>query len=261
MKHFVHFLNREIKTRVTQSENLFYQTEQREEDGFDRPMYHMTRGKVGPVSRIEIGSVIWVFSYLKSPWGVLPPSLDGKFVVKRIEKLSDGRTKFHASEDSSWFMLSDARSILKVLKTINGNEEIFPLWRNISQPIGYYIQSIRQLYNGEELVDYSTKLLSKEYDFISYRIKDGTKRAFLKALELMENGGQVFWDRYCLPRRLAERRELVSDDKLDDYLINILRNSSRIFGIESKLYSEEGSYSYKEAELGKALKKFIAVPK
>jgi hypothetical protein len=257
MKHFVHYLKREIKG-WSKKDNLFYADAQAPDAGFDRPMFHATRGKSGPLLNIEIGSVIWLFSTLKSPWGKLPPSLDAKFIVSGIEDTEKGK-RFHAHEDSKWFPLSDATHILQRLSTIDRNGKENALWTNTNQPIGYFTQSIRQLNSGELLDGYSNKLLKSEMDFISYRIMDGTEQAFMKAADLTSTGGNVFWDRYCLPRRLSERREFVSNEKLDEYLLKKIRTASRVFGIESEKYYEQGSYASKEAALAKELNKYFEI--
>jgi hypothetical protein len=86
--------------------------------------------------------------------------------------------------------------------------------------------------------------------FVSYRISDGSRGAFRKVHDLIEQGKVVFWDRWSLPRRLAERREIDPDPyfrrTLDEYLLEKLEKSAHVWGIESKKYSAEGSYSEKE---------------
>ncbi len=258
MNHFIHYLRREIK-KYHKVGNFISSEEQNPEDGFDRPMFHSTQRRSGPALKIEKGSVIWLFSSLKSPWGTLPPSLDAKFIVENIEHLPDGEIKYYASEDSKWFPLHNATVILKNLKTIDGKSKERELWKDHGLPLGLYMQSIRQLCNGAELLLYEEHILNSEYDFISYRIKDGTRPAFMITENLIKGGATVFWDRYCLPRRLVERRETANDKKLDEYLVKMISRSSRVFGIESPLYSEKTSYSLKEADLAKSLKKYSPV--
>jgi hypothetical protein len=223
-------------------------------------MFHISRSKKGPIKEIEIGSIIWLFSTLKSPWGILPPSLDAKFVVGKIEKSSDGITTFIATNDSTWFPLSDATNVIKDLRTRDRYNNEKYLWPDQNKSIGFYTQSLRQLNNGEILEQYGSQILNSEFDFISYRIKDGTKKAFTTAQMLIKKGNIVFWDRYCLPRRLVERREIVNDEALNNYLMQKLSISSRVFGIETPKYCEEKSYSLREAELAKKLEKYISLP-
>ena len=44
---------------------------------YDRPKYRQ-RMYSGVASRVGVGDTIWLFSQLSSPWGSLPPALDGK---------------------------------------------------------------------------------------------------------------------------------------------------------------------------------------
>jgi hypothetical protein len=259
-KHFIHYLTREVTAHIPKDINHpFYAENQNLQDGFERPMYHITRRNSGPVTKIKDGSVIWLFSILKSPWGMLPPSLDAKFIVERIEYLSDGRTKFHSTKNSEWYPLFDATKLIDKLKTIDnkGNEK--KLRQDNGKSLGLYLQSIRELRDCNALIEWSNTIMQSKFDFISYRIKDGTKPAFIKAMHLVKNGKIVFWDRYCLPRRLAERREFIDSEVLNEYLMEKLRNSSCVWGIETQKYSEPRSYSLKEALLAKELNKYFAV--
>lgn len=257
MKHFVHYLSREIKQGRKQ--DYFFALNQSIDEGFDRPMFHVTRRKAGIASQIEIGSTIWVFSILKSPWGNLPPSLDAKIIVEKVEHLPNGLTKFHAHPKSKWFPLYDASKLLRKLYSIDkaGNET--EIWPDKTLSLGLYLQSIRQIKNGDELLDYENTLSNTGISFISYRIKDGTKAAFDTTRKLISECQLVFWDRYCLPRRLVERREYISDDKLDRYLIEKIYNAKDVFGIETPKYAEQNSYSLKEAQIAKKLNKYIPI--
>jgi hypothetical protein len=62
-----------------------------------------------------------------------------------------------------------------------------------------------------------------------------------------ESGKERFFlDRWSLPRRLAERREIVADPALDEHLMKKLEKSAYVWGIESEKYSVADSYSAKE---------------
>lgn len=228
------------------------------QDGFARPTYHITRRNSGPVKKIKKGSVIWLFSSLKSPWGILPPSLDAKFVVESVEFLLDGRTKFCSNKKSRWFPLLDASPLIDNLKTIDnmGREKKL---RDDKKPLGLYLQSIRELSDPDPLIRWSDRIRTAEFNFISYRIKDGTKSAFFKVRNLMEEGEVIFWDRYSLPRRLVERREIVDNEILNEYLMEQIKLSRRVWGIETPKYAELDSYSLKEALLAKQLNKYQPV--
>ena len=258
--HYIHYLKRNVKIRFPKElDSPFYAEVQDLNDGFERPKYHITRRSQGPASRIKSGDVIWLFSCLKSPWGTLPPSLDAKFIVEDIQKLGDSRIKYIASQDSIWFPLSDASSLIEGLCTININGASSRLRKNKNKPLGYYLQCIRQLKESEQIAKWSKKILSSDYEFISYRIIDGSKEAFLKAQNLVAEGKVVFWDRFSLPRRLAERREIVSSDALDSYLLKSLKKAKVVWGIESPKYFVTTSYAQKECITAKNLNTYISV--
>lgn len=254
MKHFAHYLIREINGWKKSSEP-FYSQLQNPDDGFDKPKFHITTRKSGPVTAIEKGSTIWLFSVLKSSSITLPPSLDAKIIVEKVEVCGE-KTKFYASEDSKWFPLSDATKVIQNLYTIDKHNKENKLWADHNKPIGFYLQSIRQLSNYNKILEYSEFVNNSEFEFISYRIKDGTKPAFIATQNLIKNGSIIFWDRYNLPRRLVERREHLSDEKLDEYLTKMINNASKVYGIETPMYAEQGCYSLKEAELAKQLFKY-----
>lgn len=258
--HYIHYLKREVKIRFPKNlNNPFYAEAQNLSDGFEHPKYHITRRNTGPATRIEIGDIIWLFSTLKSPWGVLPPSLDAKFVVSKVQKLKDGRIKYYANKNSSWFPLSDASELIENLWTLDVNGKSRKLRHDASMPLGFYLQSIRQLKESDKITEWSNVVLSSDFEFISYRIIDGSKEAFIKAQNLVAQGKVVFWDRFSLPRRLAERRELVSSDSLDEYILKYLKRASVVWGIESPKYSVPSSYAQKECSLAKKLNKYKSV--
>ena len=257
--HYVHYVKRKVRMRYRKDErHYFYSQEQQVDEGFEIPKYHVTKQISGPPSRIAIGDIIWLFSVLKSPWGCTPPSLDGKLKIDSIKKTKDGYFEYLGNAESRWYMLNNATLALQKLKSINNNNVIKPIMTK-GLSIGQSLQGIRALQNPECLIDYSDLVQKSKFDFISYRIKDGTKRAFLKVLKLLNEGNIVFWDRYSLPRRLAERREYVSNEKLDSYLLKKLADSKQVWGIESRKYAESGSYSFKEYEEAIRLNKYSAV--
>ena len=107
--------------------------------------------------------------------------------------------------------------------------------------------------SAEPLLDWQRKLDEDGFDFISYRILDGTKSAFQKVKSLIKDGSIVFWDRWSLPRRLAERREIVSDKALQKYIEKQIENAKVVWAINSPLYGQVGSYSADEMLLAKKL--------
>ncbi len=259
-EHFIHYLKRKIIVRKPQNQNSFsHQEAEGNENFFERPLYHATRRSSGAVTRIRENSVIWLFSVVESPWGILAPSLDAKFVVEKIEQLSDGSTLFYADKDSCWFPLADASSLLGKLNTIDSNGIVKHVQTDNKKAIGIYLQSIRQLSNAQAMVEWSERILNSKFDFISYRIKDGTKPAFHKVKNLLQDEKIVFWDRFSLPRRLAERREHVAHEALDTYLMKKIKEAACVWGIESPLYGDVGSYALKEAQESKQQQKYFSV--
>jgi len=102
---------------------------------------------------------------------------------------------------------------------------------------------MRELDNVEEVLRFSVALSSAPFEFISYRLLDGTRGAFNKAMQVVQDGGAVFWDRWSLPRRLAERREFLKDRALDGYIAERIKAASVVWGIDTPLYGVDGSYS------------------
>lgn len=242
-QHIIHYQPRRIHAAHADS---WFAEPREPDDGFKRPGYHTTRQTRGAASWVREGDVIWMVGQLHAPWGTLPPSLDARINVEKVERLPDGRFRFAASADSCWFPLFDARPLLRILQTQNAKGQVMPLWRRPTAPIGQYLQSPRMLVSGEEIQSYAKRMLDLPLQFISYRIADGTQPAFELARALVDAGHAVFWDRWSLPRRLAERREVVSDTALDEHLLSCLRSVQTVWGVESPLYAAPGSYSVKE---------------
>ena len=77
-----------------------------------------------------------------------------------------------------------------------------------------------------------------------------------KAKDIASQGIPFFWDRWSLPRRLAERREAVGDHPLDATIEASIRKAAVVWGIESNLYGHPGSYAAHERELAQRLNKY-----
>jgi hypothetical protein len=148
---------------------------------------------------------------------------------------------------------------VKQLSTLTLSGARRPLLSPPEQPLGQALQSIRQLADAEPLLSWERHLSTVPFDFISYRLVDGTCAAFEKALQLASQAQAVFWDRWSLPRRLAERREVLNDWALEQHLIRNLRACRTVWGIASKLYGEPNSYSAREKEEAERLGKLILV--
>jgi len=258
---FIHYIKREIVLNTPDDPNAsFYAELQDYNAGFDAPKFHVTRAKSWPVKDIKEDDVIWLIGQLSSPWGKLLPAIDGKIVVGNIEeiKYEDGKTKmkFSAKDGSVWFPLVDVTPILSNLEIVLKSGDVRKAYSQHTNIVGQIFQTMKKIHNPELLENWASEVLNKEIEFVSYRIADGTKGAFLKTKEEMKKGNAIFWDRWSLPRRLAERRELVSDEALDKLLVKKIRESAKVWGIESSKYDEAGSYSQKEKKLAKELNKY-----
>ena len=127
--------------------------------------------------------------------------------------------------------------------------KISNLLRRTDQPPGQAMQQIREILDPAPLRDLERRIGEAKTHFISYRHKGGLAYAFAKCRELVRDNRAVWWDRWSLPRRLAERREKVSDRALDSRIRQLLLASDVVWGIETKHYDEAGCYALKEKQL------------
>lgn len=257
---FIHYTKRTIITRFPKNpEDKWYAELHKYDSGFDTPVYHITRSTSWPVPEIKKGDIIWLVSQIDSPWGRLPPSLDAKIVVGDIKYLADPkRIKFLADVGSRWFLLRDASEVLEKLRVISKTGEESNPFAVVKNNLGQAFQSIKKLASLSTINEWANIVDNSDFDFISYRIIDGTKEAYEAVSNLMKSNKSIFWDRWSLPRRLAERRELVSDQALDSSLREKILKASTVWGIESPRYAEKISYSAREKELALSINKYQA---
>lgn len=258
---YIHYVKRRVVSRYPKDvASPWFSELQAYDNAFERPVQHVTRSFSWPATDIRTGDIIWLVSQLFSPWGALPVSIDARIEVKAVEEKDDhnGKTKLHyiAGSNSQWLMLYDASTTLAAIETVSKDGDISSLCDASATNIGQVFQSVRKIHRSDELEALASKLADKPYHFISYRILDGTKSAFRKANQLMNDGEAVFWDRWSLPRRLAERRELIDDASLDKLLNTKISNSTVVWGIESPKYNALDSYSAKEKALAVSLGKY-----
>lgn len=263
MAHFAHYVKREVVEVDYQSpDDPWFAEHQPDDQGFATPAYHVSQAVRGPATRVTQGDTIWLFSQLRTPWGVYPPALDAKIIVSEVSVRRARRSgekaalRFGAGEGSSWFPLCDASDTVAELTTVNAQGGVQKLLAERHQPIGRVLQSMRELAEAAPLIALERRISELGFDFISYRLLDGTRRAFEASLQLVQAGGAVWWDRWSLPRRLAERREFLNDSALDEFISERIGASINVWGIPSPKYAEPQSYSWKERELSSRLKKF-----
>jgi hypothetical protein len=261
---FIHFAPRKlvVSTRLpTAATRPFYQERelQTDLDALWRPQFHVTRSATGPATRVRAGDTIWIIGQLKTPWGSLPPSLDARIELveepiliqadERTEGVSSSaRLRFKAAKSSRWLPLADATKALVGLQTQTAKGAISPLFQGGS--IGQSLQSMRQLLSDGPLREQEAWLERQGFDFVSYRLKDGTHQAFEKVRALVKGGQPVFWDRWSLPRRLVERREYLPLPALDDYIEEQIKKANVVWDIATPLYGAPGSYSERERSIG-----------
>lgn len=250
MAHYVHYVRRAVvEVNYENPADPWFADNQPDNQGFDAPSYHVTRCLTGPAARVSKGDTIWLFSQLATPWGNFPPALDAKIIVggePMHTYASDQKTRiirYEAGSNSKWFPLYDVSSYIRQLGTrdIKGNSS--PLLNDSNQPIGQALQAMRKLSDAGPLLEFELKIDAMPFDFISYRLIDGTRLAFDRAKQLVEDGSAVFWDRWSLPRRLAERREFLNESSLDCYIIKQIHRCKMVWAINSPRYAESGSYS------------------
>jgi hypothetical protein len=265
MKHFAHYIKRTIVDASKQSgeESLPYVEYQPPDQGFKIPTYHSVAANSGVARRVSAGDTIWLFSQLSSPWGSLKPSLDAKIIVSEVEKdqsKSKGRYRFTATQDSKWYPLFDASDLIHELVAIDAHRKPRALLNTNTTAIGQALQFLREIQDPTPIVHHANIVSEALPDFISYRINDGTASAFALAKLLIDHKRAVFWDRWSLPRRLAERGLDVGDEPLDCHVYHAIETSRIVWGVASDLYAVHGSYSKKEQELATKLGKFRKYP-
>ncbi len=263
-QHFIQYIKREIVLRFpADPQSPWFAELQHYKAGFQYPVHHVTRLAGYPANKVKAGDVIWLVSQLKLKGQLLPPSFDGKVVVKEVIQLNNNEQqtgfKFIADKGSCWFPLKDATAVLAIIAVQPKIGDPYTPFDSGKTTVGQAFQSMKKIHTPHILSTLQQQLEQNPIDFVSYRIKDGTQAAFSKVAELLGGGAVVFWDRWGLPRRLAERRELVDDAELDILLCQKIQQAGTVYGIESNLYAVDSSYSAKEKNLAEQLGKYKTV--
>jgi hypothetical protein len=253
MAHFAHYVQRRVVLRLNRRlpNDPWFKLHALTDQGLAAPRYHVTRARGGAATRVRVGDTIWLLSELRTPWGrKLPPALDARLVVAEVLQRHDrpGTLKFVAGVGSRWFPLYDATEAIAALRTTDAQGRVRKLVSNAGQPIGQALQSMRQLATAEPLQTLERRIARRKHEFVSYRLKSGTRMAFEAASSLLERGIPVWWDRWSLPRGLAERRESLKDAALAAFIRMQIRDSKVVWGIHTADYAEEDSYSREERD-------------
>ncbi len=264
-KHFAHYVSRKItpfkKDRLARLADTNDETKQRwfdlvqaKDGGFDRPCKHVTRQDDHVTQSVKPGDAIWIFSQILYRDLAFPPSLDAKIIVAEPPykqpvpwDKSKGRTVFEAGSASFWHLLSDWRGALQATQLSFRNAPPAGVFEKHDH-VGKALQSMKEILDPAPLLDREREL--KEYGyyrFISYRHKDGLPLAARAVSDaLMSENAQIWWDRWSLPRRLAEGRELLNNKALEQHIEKKARHAASVIGIETRGYNEPGAFTDKE---------------
>lgn len=265
MAHYIHYVVRKVAiVPYHNPEAPWFARNQPDSQGFNNPSYHVSRDANGPASRVRIGDHIWLVSELRTPWERFPPALDACIHVASVQREEHSKKpylqfRYLAAPESRWFPLHNAFASLQTLESLDSREHCQLLLSRHSLSVGIALQNMRQLVDATPLLRLAEVIDRQGYDFISYRLGDGTRAASALAKQLVSQGAAVFWDRWSLPRRLAERREFVSDLALDHYISAHIETSNRVWGILSPTYDAPGCYALKESGLARKLEKFVGM--
>lgn len=266
MAHFIQYIPRHVVTVIpVDPESPWYSQQQPDSAGFFRPDTHVLASDV-IANSVAAGDTIWVISQLHGPQGAplscfLPVALDARIDVVEVAAARLGGIEAKPGPRSCWFRLADATPLLADLNSITATRKTTNLAVKPNTKVGTKFQSMRRIEDALPLLAWSEWLHREPFDFISYRHADGTYAAFRKVLDLIQREKRiVFWDRWGLPRRLAERREGVSSPTLDAHLEAVMHAAAVVHGVESPSYRDSDAYSLREARLAEQLARFQAVP-
>lgn len=265
MAQYIHYVVRKVAiVPYHNPEATWFARNQPDNQGFDTPSFHVSRNANGPASRVRRGDHIWLVSELQTPWQRFPPALDACIRVASVQREEHSRKpglqiRYLAAPESRWFPLHDAFASLQTLESIDSKNHCQPLLSRHNLSVGIALQSMRQLVDASPLLRLADVIDRQGHDFISYRLADGTCAASALAKRLVSQGKSVFWDRWSLPRRLAERREFVSDLALEQYITLNIETSNRVWGILTPTYNAPGCYALKESDLARKLGKYVGI--
>ena len=263
MSHFADYIKRVLVAphQLNGSDVLERYGSQSADAGVSSPVFHSVRAISGAVRRVRPGDTIWWFSQLQ---GVgkkrLPPSLDARIEVAEVSDTGDRRMRFEAGPGSCWFPLWDADELLHKLEVKSSDGAVSSLLVSQNQAAGQALRFMREIHDPGPLLEHTQTISNISHDFVSYRIDDGTELAFECVAKLLDSGRSVFWDRWSLPRRLAEKGVHIDSIVLESHIKTAIDQARVVWGVRSAGYGEEGTYSKLEMELAKSLGKLQHFP-
>jgi hypothetical protein len=263
MSHFADYIKRVLVAphQLNGSDVLERYGSQSADAGVSGPVFHSVRGISGAVRRVRPGDTIWWFSQLQ--WvgkRRLPPSLDARIEVAEVSDTGDGRMRFEAGPGSCWFPLWDADSLLHKLEVKSSDGAVSSLLVSPSQAAGQALRFMREVHDPGPLLKHTQAISNISHDFVSYRVDDGTELAFECVARLLDSGRSVFWDRWSLPRRLAEKGVHIDPIILESHIKTAIDQARVVWGVRSPSYGAEGTYSKLEMELAKSQGKLQHFP-
>jgi hypothetical protein len=252
-KHYIHYIPRHVKLRTTAEQLTDTGVEEaRAALNYLQPAFHRTGMTTGIVKAVQPGDTIWLLGQLSTPWGPLGPSLDARIDVAACT-LGAKESVFLAAKTSKWFPLAQASALIAQLQLLRRNGTTAPLRPNPARPVGIYLQQMHQLANAEALCAWADAVDAQGYDFVSYRHQDGTRAAYDRTAALLNQGKAVFWDRWSLPRQLAERGQQVPETELKNHLTRLISQAKQVWGIDTNAFGEAGSFSAYERAVAEKL--------
>ena len=262
MSHFADYIKRELvaQHQLNGSDVLERYGSQSADAGVSSPVFHSVRVKSGAAKRVKPGDTIWWFSQLQGFGKRLPPSLDARIEVVEVRDTGNGRMRFVAGPGSCWFPLWDADNLLHKLKVKSSDGAVSSLLVSPSQAAGQALRFMREIHDPGPLLEHTQAISNISHDFVSYRIDDGTELAFECVARLLDSGRSVFWDRWSLPRRLAEKGVHIDSIILESHIKTAIDQARVVWGVRSPGYGEEDTYSKLEMELAKSLGKLQHFP-
>ena len=257
-KHYLHYIPRRVRLRG-QAAPLSLPVLTELPLDFERPRYHFTGATKGLVRRVVPGDTIWLISQLLTPWQRLPPSLDARIDVASCVATPAG-FRFMAAETSCWYPLADASALLPELITRRQNGQLSPLAHRFGGALGLVLQQMRELADAAPLEAWACGVAARGYDFVSYRLRDGTRPAFTKIEALLAAQKPVFWDRWSLPRQLAEAHGQADDALFKAYLARMIGGADTVWGISTPAYDEPGCFAAFEQATAQRHGNFVRWP-
>lgn len=254
MTHYAHYVRRSVvEIDYADPAAPWFARHPVEDEGFDAPRWHAVGRARGLAAAVQPGDTVWVFSQLAGAAGALPPALDACVVVRRVRTDAQGRRFLDAAPGSRWFPLFDATRLLHGSRFLAGAEGAATCLGGAHAHVGQALRLMRRVVDPRALERHALRVERAERVFVSYRLLDGTRAAHAVADRELRQGRAVVWDRWSLPRRMAERREFASPRALDRCIRAQIERADRVIGICSPRYGEVRSYSRREQRLAMRL--------